>query len=267
MESVEMVLFQLLCFVLMPMAYHGLFKRNREAVRPAILIFFASWIGEASAVYFYGFYHYSELWWFRIAGVPLLIPLIWPMVILSGREVLRALWPAGIKHEAWALALLVFIDASLIEVVSVRCGLWSWVEPGYLGVPLIGVAGWAWFALAVMLILRRTSGRRQWWVVPGAPIILHLLLVASWWIFLKWHWRGDWFWQFAVIIAILAWAALRLRRQRRMSMDVVRIRLLAAGIFGLLLLFTAPLAGRVWLHVLMVSVPYTLLTRFGGPAK
>ena len=45
-------------------------------------------------------------------------------------------------------AAIVLADASLIEPIAVRAGLWRWTEPGLFAVPLVGIVGWAFFAWA-----------------------------------------------------------------------------------------------------------------------
>ena len=117
-----LVVFQLVCLVLLPVAYVNQVRLNRETLRLAPLIFIASWIGEATSVYFYGFYSYSEQWWWRVADVPLLVPVIWPLVILSAREVVRALWPnlSGWERKvSRALSLLVLTMTSFPRCPSI----------------------------------------------------------------------------------------------------------------------------------------------------
>jgi hypothetical protein len=257
-----MTFFQIICLLFLPLAYWQLQRVDPEFRRLAPPIFVAAWIGEASSIAFYGFYHYSDAWWLRFGGVPLLVALIWPPVIVSGRAVVRALWPKLGGLEPLAVGAIVFFDAAMVEVIAVRCGLWGWAERGYLGVPLIGAAGWAFFAFAVVLIAQHTAGAARWWLVIGAPALLHVLLIGSWWIFFRWFWRGDWFGLFLLVVAALTALAWRRRAARRMSLAVARPRLVAAGLFLLLLLFSAPASGRVWLHVLLTSIPYALVTDF-----
>jgi hypothetical protein len=257
-----LVLFQIICLIFLPIAYVSMARVDPETWWLTPPIFLAAWIGEASSVAFYGFYHYSDAWWFKVAGVPLLVPLIWPMVILSGRAVLRRLWPGLQSAEPLAVGAIVFFDAAMVEVVAVQCGLWTWTEPGYLGVPLIGVVGWALFAFAVALVLRETSGRGRWLLIPSAPALLHLLLFISWWLCFRWFWRGDWFVLFVAYAAVLTLIALVVRRRGRMALDLAGVRMIAGGIFVVLLVAANLGAGRVWLHVLLTSIPYALITDF-----
>ncbi len=83
---------------------------------------------------------------------------------------------------------VVAFDASLVEVVAVRAGLWSWAEPGHLGVPLIGMLGWGYFAIGADAALGR--GRRLAAVV-AAPAAAHALIQLTWWGAFRWGLRRD----------------------------------------------------------------------------
>ncbi len=254
--------FQILCLLFLPLAYYLLYRIDRDVLFYSPIIFLAGWLGEASSIYFYDFYHYSDEWWVRVAGVPLMVPLIWPLVILSSRAVIRSLWPNLGKAMPLAVGVMVLFDAAMIEVAAVNCGLWGWAEYGYLGVPLAGIVGWAIFAVIVAAFLERLSGVQKLWTVIAAPVMLHLILVPAWWLFLKWYLRGDWFWAFSVFTAILTLIVLLTRGRRRMGMDVAAPRLIAAGLFVVLVVVMNFTAWPVWRHILMTSVPYVLATDF-----
>jgi hypothetical protein len=256
------VVFQIVIIVFLPVAYWSLSRVDAEVPRLLPVIFLASWLGEATSIALYDFYQYDPAWWWRVGGVPLLVPLIWPAVILSGRAVVRALWPNLGRAEPLAVAVIVFFDAAMVEVAAVACGLWSWAEPGYLGVPLVGVVGWAIFAAAVATLLPKLPGLRRWLVVLLAPAVLHLALVPAWWVFFKWVWRGDWFGLFLAVVATLTALAIFTRGTRRMSMQIAWSRLLAAGIFVGLVLVANDGGWPVWRHVLLTSIPYVLVTDF-----
>ena len=100
----------------------------------------AAFIGEDTCIRLYRFYAYAPGWWLRVDQVPLLVPLIWPLVVLSADEVGRALGVPRRWAPVWALGC-VTVDASLVEVVAVRAGYWSWAERGHLDVPLLGILG------------------------------------------------------------------------------------------------------------------------------
>ena len=99
----------------------------------------AGWVAEQSCIQAYRFYSYAEAWSIHVGDVPLLVPLIWPLVILSARDVVSSLWPGARRWSPLLVGAVVAFDASLVEVVAVRAGLWSWTEPGHLGVPVIGI--------------------------------------------------------------------------------------------------------------------------------
>lgn len=257
-----MATFQLVCLVFLPLAYYWLYRIDREVLTLAPVIFLAAWLGEASSVAFYGFYHYDAAWWLRAAEVPLLVPLIWPPVILSARAVVRSLWPEARRSLPLLVGVVVFFDAAMVEVLSVGCGLWWWTRPGYLGVPLIGVVGWAVFAAYVTWLVQMFRGVSRWAIVALAPLLLHPTLVALWRLFFKWNFTGDWFGLFVAVVVALTVVALVVRRRHRLTFVEARPRLVAAGIFICLLVFAEPLAPRLWLHVALTSIPYALVTDF-----
>ncbi|HNF99418.1 MAG TPA: carotenoid biosynthesis protein, partial [Pseudomonadota bacterium] len=153
----------------------------------------AGYLGEESCITLYHFYQYSPDWNARLVDVPLLVPLIWPLVVLSARQVGQALWPDAKSPLARAAitAALVTFDASLMEVVAVRAGLWSWAEPGHLQVPLIGILGWGYFALGAELVLGQPWRARRLWLLLLAPLVTNALIVGSWWICFRHALRGD----------------------------------------------------------------------------
>src|SRR5579885_1286043 len=114
-------------------------ERARSLAAHGAIALFA-WAGEESCIRLYGFYAYAESWWPFVSRVPLLIVAIWPLIVGSARSVVVELWP-GVSRASHAAitGLVVLVDASLMEVVAVANGLWHWSEPGYFGVPLIGI--------------------------------------------------------------------------------------------------------------------------------
>ena len=231
-------------------------------MRWVVWIIIASWIGEATSIHLYHFYQYPDHWWFRITGVPLLIPLIWPLVILTGRKVIRALWPGLQRFEALLVGAIIFFDASMVEVAAVRCGLWSWNETGYLGVPLMGVLGWAIFGAVATFYINRANAKAQWKLIFFAPVALHAFLLVGWWCLFKWVLRGDWFFVYLTGIILVTIAVATVRNKRRIPFPVAAIRVLAAGVFVALVAVKAPYDLRVWLHVVLLTIPYLLATGF-----
>jgi len=149
----------------------------------------AGWVGEETCILAYRFYAYAPSWDAHVDRVPILVPLIWPLVVMSARDVSRALFPrAGGFARAAIVGVIVCLDASLVEVVAVRAELWSWAEGGHLDVPLIGILGWGYFAFGADLALSRLPRVS---VIALAPLTTHALLLTTWWGFFRWVLRGD----------------------------------------------------------------------------
>jgi hypothetical protein len=162
-----MIVLELVCLAIV-----GLFLafRGRGRLKQLAMLALASVIAEDTVIRAYGFYEYSPKWSLFIDKVPLMIALIWPVVIVSAYELAK--YVRG--PRPLITAAIVLFDASLIEPIAVRAGLWWWNEPGLFGVPPIGIFGWAVFAFFAV---------QKVWL---APIAAHAVLVASWWAFFRW---------------------------------------------------------------------------------
>lgn len=151
----------------------------------------ASWIAEETSIRAYYFYQYSPDWNLFLGHVPILVILIWPLVIHSGWELATRLMGEGKRHVHLAAALIILIDASLVETISVKAGFWSWNAPGIFGVPLIGIFGWVYFSILSTLILRLKRVRKAGIVRIFFMLIFtacgtHVLIVATWWLIFRW---------------------------------------------------------------------------------
>jgi len=231
----------------------------------------AGWAGEQSCVQWYRFYRYSDAWSLFVGHVPLLVPLIWPLVILSAREVTASLWPHAGRLSPIVVGAVVAFDASLVEVVAVRAGLWSWAEPGHLGVPVIGILGWGYFAAGASFALDlRTTWKHALLLVTG-PLTAHLLILVSWWGLLRWILRADLgsasVAGVAVLGAVAAVAVTVARRQGRIvAMRTAAPRMSAALLFLVLFLGHGASDPRLWVHVLAISIPQMASSiRLGRP--
>jgi carotenoid biosynthesis protein len=206
---------------------------RRDAVPHLLVLAVAGFIGEDSVIRAYGFYFYSPRWHLFLDRVPLMIVLIWPIVIHSAFTLARRLSPTAAPLVG---AAIVLADASLIEPIAVHAGLWSWTEPGLFAVPPIGILGWAFFAGAAMLCLERT---RATLVIVFAPLATHALLVASWWILLRWISRPLPSWPAVALawiaLGTLAAVALRRRIGRRLPPSELMLRAPGAAFFFVLL--------------------------------
>ncbi len=238
-----------------------------QLLRDYAVLAVAAWIGEESCVAWYDFYHYAPAWHVRLDRVPVLVPLIWPLVILSARQVTRALRPGRGVGRAIAVGAVVAFDASLVEVIAVRAKLWGWAEPGHLGVPVIGILGWGFFAMTADLVLQQRWRWRRLALIVAAPAGAHLLILASWWGLFRWTVRGDLGdSSVAAVLVIGALATLWVARRRAagyaIPLETALPRVTAAVLFLILLLTTAPADLRLWLHVVALSVPYTWASNF-----
>jgi len=278
--------FQAMCLVVLALAYtlyvRGLpagptgVDRRRLALEIG-LVALGAWASEETSILRYGVYAYPDWWWLRLDQVPLLIVAIWPMVVLSARGVVDAIFPGrrGLGRAA-LVGLVVVIDASLVEVLAVRAELWGWTLPGYLDVPVIGILGWGFYAAAVTWALERWDSRgADPRLAPLVPLValalVHTLLVAAWWALFKWAsvpLPGLAVQLFAVGAVAASLFVLKDKR-RRIPWEVALPRMLAACVFVVLLVEVqvraeAPLAFH-WLHLFAVALVY--LTAVRWPAR
>lgn len=261
-------LFEALCVAIIALTLFVMSRRTppRELLVAYAALAAAGFLGEDSCIVFYRHYAYASGWHARIHHVPLLVPLIWPLVILSARSVVAALWPdAGRAARAVAVGLVVIVDASLVEVVAVRAGLWSWAEGGHLGVPVIGILGWGYFAAAAELVLSSARAGRHALLLPLAPLATHAMLIATWWGAFRWVLRGSLAPGSSVAVLVLGAAATVIaasarRAGRGIPLEVAAPRLIAASLFFALLLATAPADVPLWLHTAAVAIPYFVAT-------
>lgn len=267
--------FEIACVAIVALTLLAVARRTpwRALLADYALLAVAGWIGEQTCIAIYRFYEYDLAWDARVLDVPLLVPLIWPLVILSARDVATGLFPRakGIGRAAIVFAIVV-LDASLVEVVAVRAGLWSWAEGGHLSVPLIGILGWGYFAFGADLVLSRTEGASRALVVPIAPLVGHALIVASWWGLFRWALRGELgaaslVGLVAIAAAITAAVARARSRGDGIPLGVAGPRVIAAMLFFVLLVRVAPDDAALWLHVACVAIPYVLATQWRADVR
>jgi len=245
-----MLLFQGLCLVIV-LAYLGSAltraSSRRVYLRRFALLCAASWLVEDSCVRLYGLYAYDPSW-LLLDRVPLLVVLIWPTVILSAAELAGHLRRRGGAPSSAALALtggaLVLGDASFIEPIAVQARLWSWTEPGILGVPPIGLVGWGLFAGLCHALLGRSDRRGarakgDLATMVLAPLLTHAGLLALWWSAARWLTGGIPPWAAvttAWLVSLgLTSAALHGAVRRRIPASVLTTRIPASLLFlGLL---------------------------------
>lgn len=257
--------FELACIAIIAVTLATMVRLGgREVLAAYALLALAGWVGEESSIALYHHYAYAPGWHLFAGEVPVLIPLIWPLVILSARQVVVALG-APPRWRWLAAAGLVLFDAALVEVVATAAGLWSWVEPGHLGVPLIGILGWGYFAAAASWLLDRRRPALRLAVVALAPAATHALLVASWWGGLRWIWRGRLEPGSVVLVSLLA-AALALgasalrQRGRALDLAVAGPRILAASLFAILLFEPGVASLPLAICAVAAATPYLVAT-------
>jgi putative membrane protein len=145
----------------------------------AVLTWAAEWLGSTTGVPF-GSYHYTELLQPQLAGVPLLIPLAWLMMLGPSWAIAYAILGQHLMGVKRLVALAAFTAAAMtawdlyLDPQMVGWGFWIWDQPGvYFGIPLVNFAGWFAVAATVTLIVRPRP-------VPLQPL---LIIYAVVWIF------------------------------------------------------------------------------------
>ena len=200
----------------------------------------------------------------------MLVALIWPTVILSATGVARGF---GARGGGFGLILaggaVVLLDASLIEPIAVRAGLWTWHEPGLFEVPPIGLLGWAIFGAIVIALFesneRNDRGPIADLAVLGvAPAIVHGALLAVWWGALRWVNRplpenyvviGGW-----VLSLGAAWLGARARPGPRLMPWLLASRVPAAAYFFVLLAWIRPVDPWLVSYAIAFVPPYLVAT-------
>lgn len=241
-----------------------------------------AWIGEDTVVRAYGFYAYSSHLGPVLDRVPVLVALIWSVVIdsawlLSERLLVApsgAAPPASRTRLAFAAGGIVLADASLVEPVAVRAGLWWWTQPGLFAVPPIGILGWALFTAASVWVGSRASvGAPAAWLrtflLP--PVLTHVALVALWWVAFRWVSTPIPAWAGAVAVwpVALALAAASLRRglRRRVPRAEMLVRVPGALFFYALLAIFGRGDPALVVYCTAFAWPYLSVVDFGPTGK
>jgi hypothetical protein len=280
-----MLVLQLSCAAILALFVVVRVRRDPDparVLRRLALLAVASWIGEESCIHGYGYYFYSPDWSLRIDRVPLLIPLIWPIVILSAHDLARFVSRVNNRPpRAFTVPLLgaaiVLADASLIEPIAVASGLWTWTQPGLFAVPLIGIAGWSFFAGAAIAVFDRADrlavspapAAPEALVLVVAPAATHALLLATWWLLFRWI-QGPvapWpvvaiAWALSIALAAHAW---RTDVRARIPRVFMLLRVPAAGFFFVLLALHGRSLAPLVAYALAFAPPYLAMTAWAAP--
>ena len=263
--------FQAACAVIILLTLAAMARRTPWAVllRDYLSLAASAYLGEQSCILLYHFYRYSPAWSLRVLDVPLLVPFIWPLVVMSARSVGSSVWPKAKEpfSRAALVGTIVAFDASLVEVVAVRAGLWSWAEPGHLNVPVIGILGWGFFAAAADYVLGLALRGRHLLLLLMAPLVTHALIVGSWWLLFRHTLRGNLGPSSVETMTALGALALALivrarRRGGAIPFAVALPRMIAASLFLALLITTAASDRNLWLQTAAVALPYLFATEY-----
>lgn len=191
----------------------------RSALLAALPILPLAWLAEftGSATGFpFGRYHYTDVLQPQLAGVPLLIPLAWLMMLPPAWAVAslviksRTLSPPLPVRLARALvAALAFTAWDLfLDPQMTAWNFWVWEQPGaYFGIPLVNFLGWFLVSFVFSFFLLPAS-------LPLMPLLL--IYAVTW--FLQsfgqtffWSLPGPALFGFLGMGGMLFWALLRSR--------------------------------------------------------
>jgi putative membrane protein len=164
----------------------------------AIMTFLAEFVGSKTGLPF-GHYYYTELLQPQLAGVPLLIPLAWFMMLPPAWAVAQILVGAQQRWRFAAVSAVALTAWDLfLDPQNVAWGLWVWTEGasqtvfsgGYFGIPWLNYAGWLLVAFLVTLVahppqvpvkpllliygivwLFQTIGQLFFWDLPGPGLV------------------------------------------------------------------------------------------------
>jgi hypothetical protein len=228
----------------------------------------SAFVAEETCMHWYGFYGYSSSWSVFLDRMPLTVALIWPVVLQSAWDLTGALVVGKAARVAVATGM-VLVDASLMEPIAVKAGLWTWTHPGLFEVPLIGIAGWCFFAVGVFAFWAfdddKPAPARSAAAAVGGPVSAHALLLAAWW-------GGGRFFDheidaLAVVVAawccssLLAFWLLRTGKRNTVPPLLLWVRVPAAGFFFVLLLLKAREVPLLVAYAFAFAPPYLVLTR------
>jgi putative membrane protein len=172
----------------------GLARTLKTFALVTILAYLAELLGSTTG-FLFGKYHYSDILQPQIAGVPLLIPLAWLMMLPPAWAIAQISLPrphsrfplyqillSALAFTAWDL----FLDPQMAG-----WGFWVWEVPGqYFGIPLSNYLGWlvvsaliTWVVnpkdlpvgpLALVYVLTwilQTIGQGIFWSQPGPAVV------------------------------------------------------------------------------------------------
>jgi uncharacterized membrane protein len=136
----------------------------------------------------YGAYHYSDALGLRVAGVPVLIPFAWFMMIYASWIVAHVLLEGAgnptslvgaLARSVIAAAVMTAWDV-VMDTGQARAGTWVWEAGGdYFGVPLRNFAGWMVTTLTVYLLVALIFSRIRSPEMPAASRLFVGIPIAA----------------------------------------------------------------------------------------
>ncbi len=172
----------------------------------AVFTYLAELLGSKTGFPF-GNYHYTHLLQPQLAGVPLLIPLAWLMMLPPAWAIAAIILEKPIKHKGHegtqSKTFLSALKFSLLSALALTAwdlfldpqmvgwGFWVWETPGlYFGIPLSNYFGWILTSFLITLLanpkdlpvgplslvyiltwILQTIGQGIFWGQPGPAII------------------------------------------------------------------------------------------------
>lgn len=197
-------------------------KRTLQTfVMVAVLSYLAEWLGSKTGFPF-GRYHYTELLQPQLAGVPLLIPLAWMMMLAPSWAIARLiLYPQVGPAEHSKTFSLGFALLSALAITAwdlfldpqmVGFGFWVWETPGlYFGIPLVNYFGW----LLVAFLITLAACPRDLPLAPLALVYTITWLLQTIGLGVFWGQPGPALTGFVGCGLFVAWAWSNARRQKR----------------------------------------------------
>lgn len=132
--------------------------------------FAAEAVGVATGFPF-GRYHYTEVLFPHVLGVPVVMAAAWVVLFALVRQMAEPPWLAA----GWMTAIDLVIDPLAVH----RLNYWAWENGGpYYGIPWSNFAGWYAVSLALFLLSRRPAAPRPRAAWPGLSVVLFFAVIA-----------------------------------------------------------------------------------------
>lgn len=139
----------------------------------AVFTYLAELLGSQTGFPF-GKYHYTGLLQPQLAGVPLLIPLAWLMMLPPAWAIAVIILGKNINRVKFSLLSALILTAwdLFLDPQMVGWGFWVWETPGpYFGIPISNYLGWILTASLITLLANPKS-------LPVGP--LSLVYILTW---------------------------------------------------------------------------------------